>query len=53
MLLLSHRTDEYITIFTPDNQEITIKVINTKHGQVKLGFDAPEDFLILRDEIKD
>lgn len=53
MLSLSRRSDEYITITIPDDQEIIIKVVSTEHGKVKLGFDAPEDFLILRNELQD
>ena len=53
MLLLSRHINEYITITTPDDQKIIIKVVCSEHGKVKLGFDAPEDFLILRNELQD
>ena len=53
MLLLSRRNEEYITITTPDDQEIIIKVVSAEHGKVKLGFDAPQNFLILRNELQE
>lgn len=38
-----------ITITAPDGQRVVIRVIGIDGGQVRLGFDAPRSFRILRD----
>ena len=52
MLVLSRRKNEKITITTPNEEEITIRVCDCGEGKVKFGIDAPAEFLILRDELK-
>ena len=47
MLQLNRKQNESIII--GDNIKIT--VINDKHGQIKLGIEAPEDGGIWREEI--
>lgn len=47
MLILTRRVGESITI----GQDIKIKVISVEQGQVRLGFDAPMDVPIFRDEL--
>jgi len=48
MLILSRKENESITI----GENITIKVISIDKGNVKIGFDAPPELLILREELK-
>jgi carbon storage regulator len=47
MLILTRKLDEEIVI---DNK-INIRILEIKRGQVKLGFEAPDDCRILRREI--
>ena len=51
MLILERRSNESIIIQTPDGSTIKIHMIDTTRGKVKVGIDAPEDYLILRDEL--
>ena len=47
MLILTRKQNESIII----NDDIKITVISDRHGQVKLGIEAPEDVGIWREEI--
>ncbi len=47
MLILTRSQNESIII----NDDIKIIVISDRHGQVKLGIEAPEDVEIWREEI--
>lgn len=47
MLLLSRKIGESITI----GKNITVKIISIDQNQVKLGFDAPIDVPIFRNEL--
>lgn len=47
MLILSRRENESIHI----GKEIVIKVVSVEKGSVKMGIEAPEDMLILREEL--
>lgn len=47
MLILTRKVGESITI----GQDIKVKIISVDQGQVKLGFDAPVDVPIFRDEL--
>lgn len=49
MLVLSRKTDEEIII----GDDIVIKIISVQNGIVKIGFDAPQDKIILRKELKE
>ena len=51
MLILSRKIDETIIIETPSGDTIEINLIDTTRGRAKIGIDAPEDYLILREEI--
>lgn len=53
MLILSRRVNEAITLTHPDGTEITISVLGILNGQVRLGFDAPKEVRILRDNAVD
>ncbi len=47
MLLLSRKIGESITI----GKNITVKIVSIDQNQVKLGFDAPIDVPIFRNEL--
>jgi len=47
MLILTRKQNESVII----DGDIKINVISDKHGQVKLGIDAPEDVEIWRDRL--
>lgn len=49
MLILGRRINECVII----NDNITIKVLGVKGNQVRLGFEAPADVVIHREEIFD
>ncbi|AFI03630.1 carbon storage regulator [Helicobacter cetorum] len=49
MLILSRKLHEGIVI----DDNIRIKVISIDRGSVRLGFEAPENTLILRSELKE
>jgi carbon storage regulator CsrA len=53
MLILTRGTEEAVTVTTPRGEQVTVKILGfpTK-GTVRLGFDAPNDFKILRDNAK-
>jgi carbon storage regulator len=47
MLILTRNQNESVII----DDDIKITVLSDKHGQVKLGIEAPEDVEIWREEI--
>lgn len=49
MLILSRKEEESVVI----GENIIIKVISIDKGNVKLGFEAPPQTLILRSELKE
>lgn len=49
MLILSRKEEESIVI----GKDIVVKVISIDKGSVRLGFDAPKDYVILRNELKE
>jgi carbon storage regulator CsrA len=51
MLTLTRKPDESITIITPDNHRIYLKVSQIRGNQVKVSFDAPAYYQIYRDEV--
>jgi len=48
MLILTRKIGEGVVL----NENITVRVIEISKGVVKLGFDAPKDMLILREELE-
>ena len=48
MLILTRKIGEGVVL----NENITIRIIEISKGVVKLGFDAPKDMLILREELE-
>lgn len=49
MLILSRKQDDSIMI----GDDIEVKVVSIDKGSVRLGFSAPESYVILRGELKD
>jgi carbon storage regulator len=47
MLILTRKQNESIII----DDDIKVTVLSDRHGQVKLGIEAPDDVEIWRDEI--
>lgn len=52
MLWLKRRLGEAITITTPQGQKITVVLGETRGNQTDIGFDAPRDIAIVRDDAK-
>lgn len=52
MLILTRRTEEAVTITCPDGQVVVVRVLGLDPGSVRLGFDAPSTYKILRDNAK-
>lgn len=48
MLILTRKIGEGVVL----NENITVRVIEISKGVVKLGFDAPKNMLILREELE-
>ncbi len=48
MLILSRKDGQSINL----GDDIVVKVIESSRGVVKLGFEAPDDVMILRSELK-
>ena len=51
MLVLSRKRDEEILITTPAGDRITIKVIEIRADQVRIGFEAADTITIMRQEL--
>ena len=49
MLILSRKQDDSVMI----GDDIEIRVISIDKGSVRLGFSAPESYVILRGELKE
>jgi carbon storage regulator len=48
MLILSRKIGEAVVL----DEKITIRVLDISKGVVRIGFDAPDDMLILREELE-
>ena len=48
MLILTRKLDETILI----GENISIKIVEIRGKQVRIGIDAPADILVLREEMK-
>ncbi len=49
MLILSRKIGEAVVL----DEKITVRVIDISKGVVRIGFDAPNDMLILREELEE
>jgi carbon storage regulator CsrA len=53
VLILTRRVEEAVTISGPDGRDVVVRVLGfPTAGEVRLGFDAPSDVKILRDNAK-
>ena len=50
MLVLTRKVGEAVRIDTPDGHTITVRVMEIRGSQVRLGTDAPSDYMIERPE---
>lgn len=48
MLILSRKVGEAVVL----DEKITVRIIEISKGVVRIGFDAPNDMLILREELE-
>lgn len=53
MLVLARRVGEWVVIPLPDGRRIRIQVTKSERGMVRLGFEAPDDIEINREEVQD
>ena len=49
MLILSRKIGEAVVL----DEKITVRIIDISKGVVRIGFDAPNDMLILREELEE
>lgn len=49
MLILTRRTGEALMI----GDDVTVKVLGVKGNQVRIGIDAPDDVVVVREELLD
>ncbi len=54
MLVLARKSGTSVEIEVPgiENTRITVRVVSVNGGQVKLGFEAPSAYRILRQELR-
>ena len=52
MLVLTRKKDERVCIQVPDGPAIWVTLISAGPGRAKLGFDAPEEYRVDREEVK-
>ncbi|MDD2384877.1 MAG: carbon storage regulator CsrA [Sulfurospirillaceae bacterium] len=48
MLILTRKVGEGVVL----NENVTVRIVEISKGVVKLGFEAPKDMLILREELQ-
>lgn len=53
MLILTRRVNESVVITHPDGTEVTVTVLGMVGNQIRLGFEAPKEVKILRDNAVD
>jgi carbon storage regulator CsrA len=51
-LCLSRKPGETVTLVLPDGREATVRVIELRPDKVRLGFSAPADVVIFREELR-
>jgi carbon storage regulator len=52
MLVLSRRESESIVVTLPDQRRIRITLVEMQRDRARIGFDAPKDVVIHRDEVQ-
>lgn len=53
MLVLSRHRDESVIVTHPDGTKITIQVVDIRGDKVRLGFDAPQNVSVHRQEVQE
>lgn len=54
MLVLTCRIDEAVILTVPGlDRPITVKIVNVRQGRTQVGFDAPRNVTILRENLTD
>lgn len=53
MLILIRRTGETVVAVLPDGRKILVTVLTVKGNQARIGFTAPADVQVHREEIHD
>lgn len=53
MLVLSRKLGERILITTPERRFIWVSVVDIDRGKIRLGFTAPEEVVVMREELVD
>lgn len=51
MLVLSRKENESVIIKLPDGREVVVMLTAIRGDRVRLGFEAPKDIVILRQEV--
>jgi len=51
MLILTRRKSEKVIIVGPDGTRIVVTVLDLERGKARLGFEAPRDVFVDREEI--
>jgi len=51
MLILSRKEGEVAVLQLPNGEEIDVVVTKVQAGTVRLGFDAPDDVEVVREEL--
>ena len=52
MLVLTRRRGEWVHPLCPDGTEIRLVVASAEGGAIRLGFDAPAEVAIVRDDAR-
>jgi len=52
MLILSRKVDERVIITTPDGKEISVMLVRQGTDRARLGFEAPANYRIRREELR-
>lgn len=52
MLVLTRLDKEGVRILLPDGREVFIQLLKTSRGSARLGFQAPKEIKILREELE-
>lgn len=51
MLVLARRLGERVVVTMPDGRLVRVLLVDVDRGKVRLGFDAPPDVLVDREEV--
>ena len=51
MLVLSRKREEVVRCVLPDGREFTVTVVDIRGDKVRLGFEAPSDVAVNRQEV--